>query len=347
MIIVAIIIILIILKFIYDSYLTDNTESRYKEYKSTEFGIRADGIYVFTQKGVSTWKEKFVISHVLVFNTHGLVAYMQLDELDEAQTFKPSSGNQKPFIDNLVSEMNEISKQENGIGRYERKGNNVEIIINGNKNPDRENWIERNLDATIFKGNLDHNNLFLDTESVYFDQTLGFNIKKIFVNQKFTFFQGSEHLKHLTNNLQRIDSSSEEHKQSKKADQKIDGLESEVEDMKELSPHEILEWEQSKWFQDLNKWNRSAEAELKLRFDRNRIKMYFKHKELHNTLKKGTVVEYTMYDYDFAPPQITRLEIGMVISITEFTGNPYEDKAVVKFQNGSTKNVSTISLKLK
>ena len=197
---IAIIILIIILKFIFDTYLTNNTESRYNQYKSTVFGIRADGIYYFKHKGISIYKEKFIIHHVLVFNSHGLVTYAELDDRDGSQLF--SSENKITFIDSLVTESNKISQQEEGFVQYKKKGNKLEIIFNGNRYPKKENWMDRNLGANIFRGNLDHNNLILSYENIYFDEILGQpKTHNYFTNQKFIFLPGSASLKNLTNSL--------------------------------------------------------------------------------------------------------------------------------------------------
>lgn len=189
MTIIITIVILILLKFIYDTYLTNNTESRYQDYKSTVYGIRTDGVYMFKQKGTSTWGEKFLITHILIFNTHGLVTYIDLNEADTSQLL--SSENKTTFIDNLISEANKISQQENGFVNYKKKGNEIEIKLNGDKYPKKEKWIDRNLGASIFRGSVDHNNLILSYENIYFDETIGQpNINKYFSNQKFTFFTG-------------------------------------------------------------------------------------------------------------------------------------------------------------
>ena len=179
---VAIIVILIILKFIYDSYLTDNTESRYQDYKSTVFGIRTDGLYMFKQKGTSTWGEKFLITHILMFNSHGLATRIVQEGM-----FNP----QKADINQIVLEFSTITTEDEGCVRYVKKGNKLEIIFNGNKFPDRKMWIEKNLGAKILRGRVDHNNLHLDLESIYFDETIGApKSHKDLNNEKFAFFSG-------------------------------------------------------------------------------------------------------------------------------------------------------------
>tara|TARA_B110000259_G_scaffold77406_1_gene90737 strand:- start:382 stop:927 length:546 start_codon:yes stop_codon:yes gene_type:complete len=177
---VAIIIILITLKFIYDSYLTDNTESRYTEYKKTVYGIRTDGVYMFKQKGTSTWGEKFLITHILIFNTHGLVTYEELEGKVNLT---------KGDIKDVVLEFSKVTAKDDSCVRYVKKDNEIDIIFKGNKFPDRKTWVEKNLGANRFRGKVNHNNLHLAFENIYFDQTIGApKSHKYFNNEKFTFF---------------------------------------------------------------------------------------------------------------------------------------------------------------
>ena len=177
---VAFIIILIILKFIYDSYLTNNTESRYQDYKNTVYGIRTDGVYMFQQKGTSTWGEKFIITHALMFNNHGFVTHSEL--LGKVNLTKGD-------IKELILEFSSVTAKDDSCVRYVKKDNEIEIIFNGNKFPDRKIWIEKNLEAKIFRGWADHNNLHLTFENIYFDETIGAPKRhKYFNNEKFSFF---------------------------------------------------------------------------------------------------------------------------------------------------------------
>ena len=176
---VAIIVILIILKFIYDSYLTDNTESRYQDYKSTVFGIRTDGVYIFKQKGTSTWGEKFLINYILIFNANGFVTYIQ-------QQGKVNL--KKGDIKDIVLELSTATDKDDSCVRYLKKGNKLDIVFGGNKFPDRKTWIEKNMGAKMFRGRVDHNNLHLTFENIYFDETIGApKSHKYFNNEKFSF----------------------------------------------------------------------------------------------------------------------------------------------------------------
>ena len=134
----------------------------------------------------------------------------------------------------------------------------------------------------------------------------------------------------------------EEYKPSKKAYKVIGFLHANAEEMKvPCTPQEILEWGESKGFLKYTKGT-SVEAARKFRLDRSEIKLYFKCKEFHNSFKKGTAVEYPNV---VNGKRETVNKVGEVISITEFIGHVYSDNALVKFQDGSTYEVGTISLK--
>ena len=177
---VAIIITFIIIKFVYDTYLTNNTEAIYKNYNSTIYGIRTDGVYMFHQKGTSTWGEKFIITHILIFNTHGFVTYIEQDGKVNLK-----SGD----IKNIVLEVSAAKDENNSCTKYLKKENKLDITFNGGKYPEKKTWLEKNLGAKIFSGKVDYNNLYLSYESIYFDETIGaVKSHKYFNNKKFTFF---------------------------------------------------------------------------------------------------------------------------------------------------------------
>jgi len=166
---VAIIVIIIILKFIYDTYLTDNTESRYRDYKSTVFGIRTDGVYMFKQKGTSTWGEKFIITHILMFNAHGFVTYIEEEDNLQRDSYK-----------NAVFEFSSLTTEDENCVKYIKRGNEIEIRFNGKIAPD----------AIILKGNVDYNNLLLTYENIYFNEIIGGPTKKEYFNdEKFKFYR--------------------------------------------------------------------------------------------------------------------------------------------------------------
>ena len=150
--------------------------------------------------------------------------------------------------------------------------------------------------------------------------------------------------------LRKVDTK-EEYKQPKKAYKVIGFLPPTAEEMKVPStPQEILEWGESKGLLEYTKNKnifKSAEKVRKFRLDRKRIKLYFKCKEFHNSFKKGTVVEYETYELDSKSrvKEERIIKVGEVISITEFIGYIYKDNALVKFQDGSTYEHGTVSLK--
>ena len=176
---ITIVIIFFILKFIYDSYLTNNTETRYQDYKTTVYGIRTDGIYIFKQKGTSTWGEKFLINHILTFNANGFATYI---EQEGKLNLK------KGDIKNIVLDLSTASEKDDRGVRYSKKGNKLEIVFGGNKFPNKKTWIEKNIGAKIFRGEVDHNNLHLTFENIYFDETIGApKSHTYFNNKKFSF----------------------------------------------------------------------------------------------------------------------------------------------------------------
>lgn len=147
----------------------------------------------------------------------------------------------------------------------------------------------------------------------------------------------------------------DEYKQPKKAYKLIGILPLTAEEMSvPCTPEEILERGESKGFLKYTKSfpEMSVEAARKFRLDRGEIKVYFKCKEFHNSLKKGTVVEYdnglsTLKEFKDGVPIFIKkgAQVGEVISITKFIGHPLSDKALVKFQDGSTQEIPTINLK--
>ena len=146
-----------------------------------------------------------------------------------------------------------------------------------------------------------------------------------------------------------------EYKQPKKAYKVVGILPHTAEEMRvPCTPEEILEWGESKGF--LKEYqsriaNPSTGSARTLRLDIGRIKLYFKCKEFHNSLKKGTVVECEglsrLKEWQSSVPEelLKGAKVGEVVYITKFIGHPLSDKALVKFQDGSTQEIPTINLK--
>ena len=105
-----IIIIIIIVKFIYDTYLTSNTDTKWKEYKSAVYGIRIDGLYVFEQKGTSTWGDKFIINHILIFNDFGFAFYIEQEGSFNLNNLE---------INELISGCKSIIEEDGRCAKYE------------------------------------------------------------------------------------------------------------------------------------------------------------------------------------------------------------------------------------
>jgi len=170
---IIIIVIIIIVKFIYDTYLTNNTDTKWKEHKSTVYGIRTDGLYVFEQTGTSTWGDKFIINHILIFNDFGFAFY-----IDNEGSFNLN----KQEINELISGYKSIIEENGGCARYSKNNNNIEIKFNHRLPPD----------ADIFIGTIDGNNLYLTFKSNYFDESIGAPSTKIyFNNKKFKFIKSN------------------------------------------------------------------------------------------------------------------------------------------------------------
>ena len=115
---IIIIVIIIIVKFIYDTYLTNNTDTKWKEYKSAIYGIRTDGLYVFNQKGTSSWGEEFKINHILIFNDFGFAFY-----IEEEGSFNLNNSE----INELISGCKSIIEEDGSCAKYIKT--NINILI--------------------------------------------------------------------------------------------------------------------------------------------------------------------------------------------------------------------------
>jgi len=170
---IIIIVIIIIVKFIYDTYLTNNTDTKWKEYKSAIYGIRTDGLYVFNQKGTSSWGEEFKINHILIFNDFGFAFY-----IEEEGSFNLNNSE----INELISGCKSIIEEDGSCAKYIKTNNKIEMKFKHKLPPD----------ADMFSGTIDGNNLYLTYKSNYFNESIGAPSSKIyFNNKKFKFIKSN------------------------------------------------------------------------------------------------------------------------------------------------------------
>lgn len=116
--------------------------------------------------------------------------------------------------------------------------------------------------------------------------------------------------------------------------------------VKEITHEEFIEFSESKYLQNnvelMKKYHGHKKAiEYKQSEISNKLNIheYFAKKEFHNSVDKGTIVEFEELSFNFKSLETQgtlEKKYGEVLKITEFTGIVGQDKVVIKLKDGST-----------
>lgn len=197
------VVILFIGKFIYDSFLTNNTERNWDAYKksnpnqvrvvennsafnlNTKANLRTDGYYLAKYKGTNPKGEFFTIPFLFVFNNKGVVAFM---EDDEAHDF--ANCDVENLKEQLIEyDLQEVSETNLGFSKYQIKNGGVSMIFY-----DSEEYSNRMNDEIMtynkWEGTILNNGLLLTFSQAGYSNSLGDYTSEIVLKDlKFDFVQ--------------------------------------------------------------------------------------------------------------------------------------------------------------
>ena len=186
-------------KFIYDTYLTNNTEKDWEEYKRkypheakvvetnkglnlrTRANIRTDGYYVSRFDGPSFDGQNVKLTQILIFNDLGYVYYEDMEghpEFDNEEMIKVLES----FIgkDELNYNSGKIKLDQSG---------SIDIIMFDPEHYDNKES-EEPLNYQRFQGTVITNGLTLDYKQKHFNQSLKkYNEHNVLADIKFEFFK--------------------------------------------------------------------------------------------------------------------------------------------------------------
>lgn len=127
--------------------------------------------------------------------------------------------------------------------------------------------------------------------------------------------------------------------------------------VKEITHEEFIEFSESKYLQnhielmkkllDLDP-KEVISLEQRITSKKSEINSYFARKEFHNSLDKGTVVEFEELSFNFKSlktPGSLEKKYGEVLSKTEYTGIIGNDKVLIKLKDESTVEMLSVLVK--
>ncbi|RZL30959.1 MAG: hypothetical protein EOP00_35695 [Pedobacter sp.] len=180
-------VIIIIGKFIYDSYLTNNTEKNWDSFKkanpqkaivienskpfnlNTDAKLRKDGYYIAKFGGSNDSEENSQIHFLLLFTKNGFVAFEELENYGDFSKESPQEM-QQMLID---ADQLGLESLSSNFGKY--KINDGKVIAtffdpNDNTNKDLQGQLYDELVTyTEWNGTIIHNGLILDFVTAYYD----------------------------------------------------------------------------------------------------------------------------------------------------------------------------------
>ena len=168
---IGIIALFIFFKFIYDTYLTNNTERDWQEYKSgnpheervlennkglnfnTDYSVRKDGIYVFRHEGVSQYGEPFKLTMLLLFNYKKRAIKVEMEGYPEID---------KTTISEIIQDIAEYTILDRDCAEY--------LIDNGKI---KMKFMNSSTHGDEYTGSVLKNGLILTRIVHYWDEMLG------------------------------------------------------------------------------------------------------------------------------------------------------------------------------
>ncbi len=199
------IIIIIIAKFIYDSFLTNNTEKNWEKFKnenphkavavenSKAFNlnpnaeIRTDGYYICKYFYNNYQGENSLIHFFLMFTKKGFVAF---DEIENMNEWRKTNTNE--FLKQTIFQVNEIDKIENteNLTNYKISNGGISMKFFDPNDFANENNLDNPQCFNEWHGSIIHNGLILSLDKSYFnDLSCEYEKENTLKNLKFDFNQ--------------------------------------------------------------------------------------------------------------------------------------------------------------
>jgi hypothetical protein len=197
-------VLLIIGKFIYDSFLTNNTQKNWEEYKkenphkaivienskglnmNPNAEIRTDGYYLAKYESLDYKGEPFTIYFFLNFTKKGFVAFSEIEDIDEWL----EENNNETLKENIieVNKIDEINYSPDATKFYIKNGGLTMKFFDPDEYSNKD---ENNLKTyDEWHGTIIHNGLLLSYDKAYFNNALTEYTKENRIkNLKFDFKQ--------------------------------------------------------------------------------------------------------------------------------------------------------------
>ncbi|WP_431133680.1 hypothetical protein [Psychroserpens mesophilus] len=186
---IVIIVLIVIGKFIYDSYLTNNTEKRWEEHKNMNSinvpetkityndikpfnNVRIDGYYVHNYKGLDIYNNSFEIIQLLLFLDDKYVCLIEPESylVTTDERMKVFMSKLKESIKIIKSD--EYNHLDDSLGTYQVDNNKIEIKF---FNPKDENNSDIN-NPKVYKklyGSIQKDKLVLNQLDRIYDYSIG------------------------------------------------------------------------------------------------------------------------------------------------------------------------------
>jgi hypothetical protein len=198
--ILGIIVILVIGKFIYDTFLTNNTENNWNAYKRQNphqasvleqnkglnirsDNIRTDGYYVSRHIGQDPYGQNIEVTIIVIFNELGFAHYEDMEGHPEI-----TNENVRPVLEEL-RHMNEDGLSRS-FGKFKMdKSGAIDIIMyDPDHRANKDNLEPKNYQR--LQGKVMSNGLILDIKSKHFNQGLGaYHEHTLIADIKFNFIE--------------------------------------------------------------------------------------------------------------------------------------------------------------
>jgi hypothetical protein len=199
------IVLVVIFKFIYDSFLTNNTEKNWEKYKqenphkaiaienskglniNPNATIRTDGYYLSNFSGTDYNGYSFTMHFFLIFTKKGFVGF---DDIEDIVQWKRENTNET--LKEAIFEIDEIDKIENSptLTKYSISNGGISMKFFDLNLSENSIEIQNPKLYDEWYGSIIHNGLVLSMDRAYFSEALGDYTKDNLVkNLKFEFIQ--------------------------------------------------------------------------------------------------------------------------------------------------------------
>lgn len=199
------IVIIVFGKFIYDSFLTNNTEKNWEKYKyanpheaiavenskglnmNPHAAIRTDGYYLGKHTGNDFNNNPFTLYFLLIFTKKGFVGYDNIEDIVEWRR-----DNTNEIMKETIFEINEIEKIEisSSLTNYNIVNGGISMKFFDTEAYENKNDIQNPSSYDEWHGSIIHNGLILSFERAYFNlELMKYTKDNIIKNLKFEFIQ--------------------------------------------------------------------------------------------------------------------------------------------------------------